>query len=288
MLVKSAAFPAIEASPDQRRTWRAATGRAVGELRVLDARPGGVSGRYAQLLQGRHPVTVFLSAAVLGYLCLVALAVALGFFITQVLLSVGGVSHADAHFVSWLSAHRSRSLTEASLIGSIVAGGVVIPTVVGVVAAALAGIRKWRVAAFLIAAIGVEAATYRVAIAVVHRDRPPVHRLENLQANASYPSGHTAAAVAVYAALALLLTSRFRHRWLHVLCWSVAVVLPVYVALARIYRGMHHPLDSVAGVLIGIGALLVALFAARAAGHAARGREGEHAEPDPRTSRMPA
>ena len=35
------------------------------------------------------------------------------------------------------------------------------------------------------------------------------------------------------------------------------------------YRGMHHPLDVGAGALIGIGAVLVLLFACRAAGVAA-------------------
>jgi membrane-associated phospholipid phosphatase len=35
------------------------------------------------------------------------------------------------------------------------------------------------------------------------------------------------------------------------------------------YRGMHHPLDLGAGALIGIGAVLVLLFACRAAGVAA-------------------
>ena len=156
------------------------------------------------------------------------------------------------------------------------AGGVVIPTVVGVVAVALACLRRWRAAAFLIAAIGVEAATYRLTIAFVHRDRPQVPRLEHLQANASYPSGHTAASIAVYAGLALLLTSRFRRPGVAVLCWTLAILVPPFVAWARMYRGMHHPLDSAAAVLMGIGALIVALFAARAAGYASEAHEKRH------------
>ena len=32
------------------------------------------------------------------------------------------------------------------------------------------------------------------------------------------------------------------------------------------YRGMHHPLDVAGGVLVGIGAILLLLFACRAAG----------------------
>jgi undecaprenyl-diphosphatase len=211
-------------------------------------------------------VTIFISAALLGYACLVAFTVGLGFLITKVLLTTGSIGHDDEHFVHWLAGHRSASRTEASLIGSIMAGGVVIPTVVGVAAVALACLRKWRAAAFLIAAIGLEAATYRLTIVFVHRDRPHVPRLEHLQANASYPSGHTAASLAVYAGLALLITSRFRSRILAVVLWTLAVLIPPFVALARMYRGMHHPLDCAAAVLMGIGALLIALFAARAAG----------------------
>ena len=40
--------------------------------------------------------------------------------------------------------------------------------------------------------------------------------------------------------------------------------------LARMYRGMHHPTDVAAGLLIGAGSLVVAVAAARAAGAAAR------------------
>ena len=101
------------------------------------------------------------------------------------------------------------------------------------------------------------------------RDRPHVARLEDLPADASYPSGHTAASLAVYCGLVLLLTSAFpKGRW-RVAAWVVALLLPVFVACSRIYRGMHHPLDLGAGALIGIGAVMVLLFACRAAGVAA-------------------
>jgi membrane-associated phospholipid phosphatase len=107
----------------------------------------------------------------------------------------------------------------------------------------------------------------------VPRERPPVKRLDDLPANDSFPSGHTAASVAVYVGLALLITSRFRHRGVRLLAWAVAILVPVLVAFARMYRGMHHPLDVAGGCLIGLGAVLVLLFACRAASvaHQARG-----------------
>ena len=45
---------------------------------------------------------------------------------------------------------------------------------------------------------------YRATTLAVHRERPDVHRLEGLPADASYYSGHTAAAIAVYGGIALL------------------------------------------------------------------------------------
>jgi membrane-associated phospholipid phosphatase len=130
-------------------------------------------------------------------------------------------------------------------------------------------LRKWRVAAFILTAIAVEAATYRVATLVIERQRPHVGRLDDLPVNDSYYSGHTAASVAVYCGLALLIASRVRSAALRSIVWLVAIAIPLLVAVARMYRGMHHPTDVTAGLLVGAGSLVVALTAARVAGAAA-------------------
>jgi undecaprenyl-diphosphatase len=88
----------------------------------------------------------------------------------------------------------------------------------------------------------------------------------------SFYSGHTAASVAVYCGIALLITSWMRSRVARAIVWLVAIAIPLLVALARMYRGMHHPTDVTAGLLVGIGCLIVALTAARVAGAAARER----------------
>ena len=51
---------------------------------------------------------------------------------------------------------------------------------------------------------------------------------------------------------------------------TLAIALPLAVALSRMYRGMHHPLDVTAGFLMGLAAISIALFATRTAGEAAR------------------
>jgi undecaprenyl-diphosphatase len=175
-------------------------------------------------------------------------------------------------------AERTPFLTDVSFVGSTVGGAPLLPILVGLIALACAFMRQWRIAAFAVFVLVVESATYRVTSMVVPRERPDVRRLEDLPVDASYPSGHTAASIAVYIGLVLLLTSRFRTRGVRVAAWAVALLLPIFVAAARMYRGMHHPLDVAGGLVVGIGALLVLLFACRAVGVAAEARSPQTAK----------
>jgi membrane-associated phospholipid phosphatase len=240
-----------------------------GGVPVLKARPGGPAERFAGSLHGRHPAAVFFAAALAGLTVLAGLAILLGLLVTDVLVDTGGIGRADESAVVSMVHERSGFLTDVSSVGSMVGGAPVLPILVGLIAIVCAIRRKWRIAAFAVFVLVVESATYRVASMVVPRDRPHVPRLEDLPANASYPSGHTAASLAVYCGLVLLLTSAFPKRSWRVAAWAIALLLPVLVAFSRMYRGMHHPLDVAAGALIGVGAVLVLLFACRAAGVAA-------------------
>jgi membrane-associated phospholipid phosphatase len=236
---------------------------------VLRARPQGPAERFAGFMHGRHPAAVFFAAALAGFAILAGLAILLGLLVTDVLVHTGGIGRADESAVASIVHERTGFLTDVSSVGSMVGGAPVLPILVGLIAIVCAIRRKWRIAAFAVFVLVVESATYRVASIVVPRDRPHVARLEDLPADASYPSGHTAASLAVYCGLVLLLTSAFPKRSWRVAAWAIALLLPVFVALSRLYRGMHHPLDAAAGALIGIGAVLVLLFACRAAGVAA-------------------
>jgi undecaprenyl-diphosphatase len=258
------------------RTYSERNGRGPDEdpwaVPVLAARRGGPAERFAGRLRGRHPAAVFFAALVAGFIVLALISIALGVLLTDVLLDSGGLRHADNSTVKSLVAERTPFLTDASEVGSTIGGAPLLPILVGAIAIVCAFLRKWLIAAFAVFVLVVESATYRVTSLAVPRDRPHVHRLEDLPANASYPSGHTAAAIAVYVGLVLLLTSRFPTRGLRIAAWAIAIVIPVFVALARMYRGMHHPLDTAGGLIIGIGALVVLLFATRAAGVAQQAR----------------
>jgi undecaprenyl-diphosphatase len=259
--------------PAETRSDRSAPRHARHEPPLLEPRPGGPAERFAAAVGYGHPVRVFLAAAVGGYVLLVAFMTALGFLLTKVLLEMGGFAAWDEHISKWLADHRTPLLVDLSWVGSTVAGGVVIPVLVGGLLLLFCLHRRWRLAAFTLFVICIESGGYRATSLIVHRDRPDVHRLETLPVNASYPSGHTAASLALYGGLLFVLSSRIESLRLRVLVWALALAMPVFVGWSRMERGMHHLTDSIAGIILGTCAILITIFAARAAGAAAAQRE---------------
>jgi len=239
---------------------------------ILDDEPSAVGRRLARLPGAGHPVWTYICGVLISFAFIAGLSIVLGLLLTHVVLRSHGIAADDESLVRTLARHRSAGLTEGGLIGSIIAGGVVLPIIAAVAALIAAVARHWRLAAFLAFSLAVESGSYRTTTLVVHRDRPDVPRLEKLPVDASYPSGHTAAAIAVYGGIALLLTSRISSLTARICIWTVAALIPVYVAFSRMYRGMHHPLDVVGGVVIGIAALTAIVLVSRAARVAASER----------------
>lgn len=105
---------------------------------------------------------------------------------------------------------------------------------------------RWREPLYLVFSVLLELMVFLVTTAVVHRPRPAVSQLDAAPPTSSFPSGHTAAAVALYGAVAFLIHRRTGRNtsWL-------LLLMPAAVGVARLYRGMHHPSDVVAGALLG-------------------------------------
>lgn len=111
--------------------------------------------------------------------------------------------------------------------------------------------RQWWVAVTPALAIALQATVFVIATAVVGRQRPTVPHLDPAPPTSSYPSGHVGASTALCVTFALL-AQRIEQAWLRRLLTTLFLLVPVLVAYARLYRGMHHLSDILVGAANGL------------------------------------
>jgi len=84
---------------------------------------------------------------------------------------------------------------------------------------------------------------------IVQRERPAVLQLTHF-GGYSFPSGHTAAAAACWAAIALVIAHHWPRRWRR-LAGTIAIAITCAVAASRVLLGVHWLTDVIAGAITG-------------------------------------
>jgi membrane-associated phospholipid phosphatase len=130
----------------------------------------------------------------------------------------------------------------------------------GVVTLAFVALRRWRAMLFLPLAMLAEITTFLAVNHLVRRPRPDVEKIGPIPGTFSFPSGHVAATFVCWMGISLLLYVH-RRRVLAAGAAAIGAVLTIAMAWARVYQGMHHLLDVILGVLMGVGALAIAIRA---------------------------
>jgi membrane-associated phospholipid phosphatase len=212
-----------------------------------DDREAVLAARWRRLREGVPPALFLLACAVV---LLVAL-VGLGWLLSKV-LGHDAVGRGDADISRWLAGHRNRDLNEVTGVTTEI-GGTLTITVLAVLAVAVAAFvwRRWREPMLVAVAVAGEVAIFVTVTLLVDRQRPPVGHLDPAPPTSSFPSGHTAAAVALWGALAVLASERARSALVRGLFIALAVAVPLVVAASRMYRGMHYLTDVLGGLLLG-------------------------------------
>ncbi|MBM0225982.1 MULTISPECIES: phosphatase PAP2 family protein [Micromonospora] len=110
--------------------------------------------------------------------------------------------------------------------------------------------KRWRPVLFVVLAMFGELSLFLASARVVQRPRPAVENLDGHLPTSSFPSGHIAATICLWSAMAIIVFAR-TDRWWRWLFVALAVIMPVGVATSRMYRGMHHPTDFMGAILLG-------------------------------------
>jgi membrane-associated phospholipid phosphatase len=162
------------------------------------------------------------------------------------------VTDLDADVASWAAEHATAASTDVLRTFTDVGGtmGVSVVAIVVVVVEIPRG--RGRMAGlvlFLLVTIGGNSLLTTSIKEVVERERPDVERLAGFS-GFSFPSGHSSAAAAGFAACALCLglgRSLTVRRWLA----AIATALAFMVAASRVLLGVHWTSDVIAGLSFG-------------------------------------
>ena len=117
--------------------------------------------------------------------------------------------------------------------------------------------KRWLETLLVWAAVALQSAVFLTTTLLVARERPELDKLDPAPPTSSFPSGHTGAATALYLSLGLVLASHVRSRGGRVLLVVLLLLVPIGVAVSRLYRGMHHPSDVLFGAINGTVAVLL-------------------------------
>ena len=190
-----------------------------------------------------------------GWLLTVALGVITGLTLAVGLLLEMVQTHAgfarwDDSAARWGAAHTTGT-TESVLRVITQLGGtpVVIALCLGVSIIEYRRLPTWAVPAFMATVVVSQLVVTNLIKVVVGRERPNVARLVGVS-GFSFPSGHTAASAAVYAAIALVV-GRHRDRRTKAVLAGVAGGITVAIAMSRVLLGVHWLTDVIAGAALG-------------------------------------
>jgi undecaprenyl-diphosphatase len=125
----------------------------------------------------------------------------------------------------------------------------------------LFALRKWGREAKLMAATMVGASVLNVSLKLAFKRERPIPFFDLLPPDSySFPSGHALTSACFFGAFAAVIAARMTRRRPRVLVWIVCVTMFVLIGLSRIYLGVHHTTDVIAGFAAALIWILVVRF----------------------------
>ncbi len=123
-------------------------------------------------------------------------------------------------------------------------------TIVGCAAGLVFLVLRWfRPVVLLIVAAAGQAALHHGFKWLFARPRPSALITYPAAESFSFPSGHALSALCIYGMIAWIATTRFENPAVKAIIWIATVVLIFLIGMSRVYIGIHHASDVIAGFL---------------------------------------
>jgi undecaprenyl-diphosphatase len=198
----------------------------------------------------------------IAFFTLTSLVTTIGLILTHV-LEHGVLGKWDHNVSLWFIDHGSNFWNTVTT-GVTFAADTFTVAGIAIVATIILLLRHWGRKAFvLVTSLAIELSVFITVNNIVARPRPTLRHLGGTPSTYSFPSGHSAAAIALYGGLAVVVSASTTHRGVRVAAWFIAALLAIAVGVSRIYRGEHYVTDVLAGTMVGIGALCSAVIMIR-------------------------
>jgi len=143
-----------------------------------------------------------------------------------------------------------------SFVGSTIA--LTIGTIIVVVRFAMRNLgREAKLFAITMIGAGLLNITLKLAF---KRARPEPFFNLSLPETYSFPSGHSLTSAVFFGALAAILTAHIKSRRVRAVIWIVSTLMFLTIGFSRIYLGVHHTTDVIAGFVAALIWILVVRF----------------------------
>ncbi len=159
----------------------------------------------------------------------------------------GDAENFDLSVRMWVHHYASASMTRTMTGISMLGGQILVLEFVIAMAAFLA--LQWRRAAGWLAVAVAGGIMLEFALKQVFQRPRPLSFFGVAPHDYSFPSGHALVSFCFYGVLAGLLADRTQSLFLEIMIWIAAACTVVAIGLSRIYLGVHHPTDVIAGFL---------------------------------------
>jgi undecaprenyl-diphosphatase len=163
-----------------------------------------------------------------------------------------GIVGADPGVQRFLVQHRTPELNDVFRVVTRLGSPAVIIAAAVVVVVLLVWRRHRVLALGLVLATVGTAVLVAVVKALVDRQRPPPIDRVTAATGSSFPSGHSAEAIAFYGALAWIVVMLIAGRRARIAACAAALALGLLVGFSRAYLGVHWASDVMSGWLVGL------------------------------------